>query len=314
MRELRLIAAHSPRYNRRSRFPERMPWVRLTSEPYPRLSVVREVKDDDGATYIGPFASAHDRPARRRRAARDVPDPAVHPAAAARRAGGRVGVRAGRDGPVRRAVHRRTRARRLRRRRRRASGTRCSPTPTPVVGAHADRIDVARRPGAVRGGRDGPGPARRASCAARRARSGSRRWRACAELVAARSDRRRRVGARAGAATAGSPAPRASTAAPTPGRRSRRCRRPGEHVEAPVAPAPGGAPRGDRPRSRLARAARRAARRGREHLGLPGALRAAPAATRPRPSRPVAAHRLAGAARRCHPPRRAASGRRGPDR
>ena len=58
VRELRLIAAHSPRYNRRSRFPERMPWVRLTSEPYPRLSVVREVKDEDGATYIGPFASA----------------------------------------------------------------------------------------------------------------------------------------------------------------------------------------------------------------------------------------------------------------
>ncbi|WP_081844510.1 DEDD exonuclease domain-containing protein [Cellulomonas sp. URHE0023] len=58
VRELRLIAAHSPRYNRRSRFPERMPWVRLTAEPYPRLSVVREVKAGDGATYIGPFASA----------------------------------------------------------------------------------------------------------------------------------------------------------------------------------------------------------------------------------------------------------------
>ena len=58
VRELRLIAAHSPRYNRRSRFPERMPWVRLTSEPYPRLSVVREVKDEVGATYIGPFPSS----------------------------------------------------------------------------------------------------------------------------------------------------------------------------------------------------------------------------------------------------------------
>jgi DNA polymerase-3 subunit epsilon len=58
VRELRLIAAHSPRYNRRSRFPERMPWVRLTAEPYPRLSVVREVKAGDGETYIGPFSSA----------------------------------------------------------------------------------------------------------------------------------------------------------------------------------------------------------------------------------------------------------------
>lgn len=58
VRELRLIAEHSPRYNRRSRFPERMPWVRLTSEPFPRLSVVRDVRDDDGAAYIGPFSSS----------------------------------------------------------------------------------------------------------------------------------------------------------------------------------------------------------------------------------------------------------------
>src|SRR5699024_10937567 len=33
----------SPRYNRRSRFPERMPWVRLTDEPHPRLSIVTQV-------------------------------------------------------------------------------------------------------------------------------------------------------------------------------------------------------------------------------------------------------------------------------
>lgn len=57
VRELRLIAEHSPRYNRRSRFPERMPWLRLTSEPYPRLSVVREVRDEPGATYLGPFGA-----------------------------------------------------------------------------------------------------------------------------------------------------------------------------------------------------------------------------------------------------------------
>ncbi|MCL2849808.1 MAG: DEDD exonuclease domain-containing protein [Micrococcales bacterium] len=55
VRELRLIAEHTPRYNRRSRSPQRMPWVRLTDEPYPRLSVVREVTT---ATHIGPFASA----------------------------------------------------------------------------------------------------------------------------------------------------------------------------------------------------------------------------------------------------------------
>jgi DNA polymerase III subunit epsilon len=56
VRELRLIAEHQPRYNRRSRFPERAPWVKLTIEPFPRLSVVREVKAD-AATYLGPFGS-----------------------------------------------------------------------------------------------------------------------------------------------------------------------------------------------------------------------------------------------------------------
>ena len=56
VRELRLIAAHKPRYNRRSRFPERASWLKLTVEPFPRLSQVREVRDD-GAAYLGPFGS-----------------------------------------------------------------------------------------------------------------------------------------------------------------------------------------------------------------------------------------------------------------
>jgi len=54
VRELRLIAAHKPPYNRRSKFPERTHWLKLTDEPYPRLSVVRRVVDDR-ATYLGPF-------------------------------------------------------------------------------------------------------------------------------------------------------------------------------------------------------------------------------------------------------------------
>jgi DNA polymerase-3 subunit epsilon len=56
VRELRLIAAHKPHYNRRSLSPERAPWVKLTVEPFPRLSIVREVKAD-GAPYFGPFSS-----------------------------------------------------------------------------------------------------------------------------------------------------------------------------------------------------------------------------------------------------------------
>ncbi len=61
--ELRLIGAHRPRYNRRSKFPERLQWIKITQEPFPRLSVVRDVRDDQ-ATYFGPF--------RRRQAAEDV--------------------------------------------------------------------------------------------------------------------------------------------------------------------------------------------------------------------------------------------------
>lgn len=56
VRELRLIAEHKPKYNRRSRFPEKMHFVKLTREPWPRLSLVRRVLDDD-ADYLGPFSS-----------------------------------------------------------------------------------------------------------------------------------------------------------------------------------------------------------------------------------------------------------------
>ena len=56
VRELRLIAEHKPRYNRRSKSPERATWVKLTVEAFPRLSIVREVRGD-GAKYIGPFGS-----------------------------------------------------------------------------------------------------------------------------------------------------------------------------------------------------------------------------------------------------------------
>ncbi|MFE3448089.1 DEDD exonuclease domain-containing protein [Nonomuraea sp. NPDC059194] len=57
VRELRLIGGSKPRYNRRSRFPEKVVWLKLTDEAFPRLSIVRELKDD-GAAYLGPFTSA----------------------------------------------------------------------------------------------------------------------------------------------------------------------------------------------------------------------------------------------------------------
>lgn len=56
VRELRLIAEHKPRYNRRSRFPEKVHFLKLTRESWPRLSLTRKVLDD-GADYLGPFSS-----------------------------------------------------------------------------------------------------------------------------------------------------------------------------------------------------------------------------------------------------------------
>lgn len=56
VRELRLIGEHKPPYNRRSRFPEKVHFVKVTREPWPRLALVTAVRDD-GADYLGPFSS-----------------------------------------------------------------------------------------------------------------------------------------------------------------------------------------------------------------------------------------------------------------
>ncbi|NMH99436.1 DEDD exonuclease domain-containing protein [Pseudonocardia sp. K10HN5] len=53
VRELRLLAAHKPRYNRRSRHPDRGWWVAPTAEAFPRLSVVTSPR----AGALGPFGS-----------------------------------------------------------------------------------------------------------------------------------------------------------------------------------------------------------------------------------------------------------------
>ncbi|MFC0432280.1 DEDD exonuclease domain-containing protein [Kutzneria buriramensis] len=53
VRELRLLTAHKPQYNRRSRNQQGGWWVVLTDEAFPRLSVVRRPRD--GA--LGPFRS-----------------------------------------------------------------------------------------------------------------------------------------------------------------------------------------------------------------------------------------------------------------
>lgn len=61
VRELRLLAAHAPPYNRRSRFPHRWWWVVLTDEAFPRFSVVRNPqRTGSHDTVAGPFRSRAD--------------------------------------------------------------------------------------------------------------------------------------------------------------------------------------------------------------------------------------------------------------
>jgi len=57
VRELRMLSAHAPPYNRRSRFPHRWWWLVLSDEAFPRFSVVRMPRHDRAA---GPFRSRAD--------------------------------------------------------------------------------------------------------------------------------------------------------------------------------------------------------------------------------------------------------------
>ncbi|MFD3747594.1 DEDD exonuclease domain-containing protein [Nocardia sp. NPDC058633] len=56
VRELRLLAAHAPPYNRRSKFPRRGWWLTLSDEAFPRLVAVRT----PSRTALGPFNSRID--------------------------------------------------------------------------------------------------------------------------------------------------------------------------------------------------------------------------------------------------------------
>ncbi|MCH9731312.1 MAG: DEDD exonuclease domain-containing protein [Actinomycetia bacterium] len=66
VRELRLLAAHAPPYNRRSKFPRRWWWVTLTDEAFPRFIVVRAPQSGTVArpsrpdSAVGPFRSRAD--------------------------------------------------------------------------------------------------------------------------------------------------------------------------------------------------------------------------------------------------------------
>jgi DNA polymerase-3 subunit epsilon len=92
--ELRLIHAHRPRYNRRSRPPKTSHWVKLTDEAFPRLSVVRTLRAD-GLAHLGPFRS---------KAAADLVVTALWDATLIRRCSSRPGTRSGRCAPAQMGV------------------------------------------------------------------------------------------------------------------------------------------------------------------------------------------------------------------
>nr|WP_319942599.1 DEDD exonuclease domain-containing protein [Nocardia aurantia] len=56
VRELRLLVAHTPPYNRRSKFPRRAWWLTLTDEAFPRFTTTRTPTPD----ALGPFNSRAD--------------------------------------------------------------------------------------------------------------------------------------------------------------------------------------------------------------------------------------------------------------
>ncbi len=57
IREIRMIKSLKPRYNRRSKFPEKKVWIRLSDEKFPRLVTTRGFHAlEDHAGWAGPFS------------------------------------------------------------------------------------------------------------------------------------------------------------------------------------------------------------------------------------------------------------------
>lgn len=88
--ELRLIGAHRPRHNRRSKPPKASHWLTLTDEAHPRLSITRTVHPGSLLT-LGPF---------RRRASAELVMTAVWDSVPIRRCTGKAGSRPSRCAPA----------------------------------------------------------------------------------------------------------------------------------------------------------------------------------------------------------------------
>ena len=82
VREVRLIERYRPRFNRRSKHPERKVYLRLTKERFPRLSIVK-APPRDGSPFLGPLAS---------RSAAELIAEAIHDVVPIRRCTPRIGA------------------------------------------------------------------------------------------------------------------------------------------------------------------------------------------------------------------------------
>src|SRR5690606_4476088 len=56
VREIRLIHEHQPRFNRQLKRWQKYTYLKLTDEPFPRLSITKHLRAD-GALYLGPLTS-----------------------------------------------------------------------------------------------------------------------------------------------------------------------------------------------------------------------------------------------------------------
>ncbi len=286
VRELRLIAEHKPRYNRRSRFPEKIHFVKLTREPWPRLSLVRA-----GARrrrrLPRPVLVPQGRRAVPGRAARHLPGaPVQRPAAAVSRRGRRASWPrwAAACPPATAAPTQTTYAAVVGR-----CATRCCADPDEVVDALNRRMAGARRRRALRGGRHPPRPARRvrpgsrAHPAARGADPAARRSSPPAATTAA-------GGRSTSSATGGWPPPGVIPPGADAHQFVAELRASAETVSGGPGPVPAATRRGERADPALAGVPRRPAGRRRRRVELP--VHAEPAGTSPG-RMPCAARRTA---------------------
>ena len=266
VRELRLIAAHKPRYNRRSRNPGARDLAQAHRRAVP-AALARARGARRRHLYFGPFGSHGARRRGARGAARGVPAPAVHPAAqpvAPDRARACSPTSAGAARPATAARTSRPTPRPRRALRAALVGDPASSSTTPAPGSRGSSAEERFEEAADRA----------ATAPSVLLRAADRWQRASALAAVARARRRqparrRRLGPRGRSATAGSPARRALARGAPPRPVVDALVATAETVEPGPGPLPALHRRGGRPPAALARHPGHPAGRAHRRLDLP---------------------------------------------